>query len=156
MERLLYKSAASTDSYDPKSVDKRLGVVMAAILRRKARKASPEAQREDTLKKALGDQQYKRGQAVLKNIAKIRLTRAFSTQPVSGSHALDEKLQRLPSLSSGEIPEQVRRVFFQNQLTQLWQSTPASQLALVDWDGVISQAEADLAVFRTWSSKPAV
>lgn len=179
LEELLFKTAKSVEAYsDSKTLDRRLKALMAAMQKRKARKAEPSAiqqkkQRspsQSSSSKANGraiQEQRKRnfllrvlGKArmarVLKAIAEIKLIQ-LGREVTQGNPYAPVPLCTpqgcsflVPCKGDQKAPLVVRDLFFNTAIVAAYEKTPAERLPSLPWDQLLVQGEARLAAYHKW------
>lgn len=179
LEELLFKTAKSVEAYsDSKTLDRRLKALMAAMQKRKARKAEPSATQQtkerppsrSSTSKATGramQEQRKRkvlfrllGQAgmarVFKVIAEIKLIH-LGREVTQGNPYAPIKMCTaqgcsflVPCQGDQKVPQVVRDLFFNTAIVAAYQKTPAERLPSLPWDQLLVQGEARLAAYHKW------
>eukprot|EP00934_Nitzschia_sp_Nitz4_P003770 Nitzschia sp. Nitz4//scaffold104_size75438//53166//54183//NITZ4_005663-RA/size75438-snap-gene-0.117-mRNA-1//1//CDS//3329532407//3760//frame0 len=163
LEERLYQIAPTLADYSNVStLESRLRVVLQ-MLRRKtnnkrqklAQRELARQQRETCLRRCLGEARYNQVDDLVGEISHEQNELVGSNCP---------KCQVMDKFKGGsfgtQLPEPVRKIFFSTPLLQVWQEYSIQRLCgsmtSMDWDSLISQAEANLHEYQQWKAQYAV
>jgi hypothetical protein len=145
LEQLLFKQSKNLRAYtDRSTMDLRLRSLMTVLVRRRMFD-SAQRQRTQILVRLLGKEKYQHIQDLIRE---VRLTQMKQWAKLKCNSVV------CAGTTFGEnLPEVVRRLYFETTLLQCFEEYSVDRLRGLDWEMLIEQAQVNLRDFHTWEGE---
>jgi hypothetical protein len=144
LEQLLFKQSKNLRAYtDRSTMDLRLRSLMTVLVRRRMCD-SAQRQRTQILVRLLGKEKYQLIQHLVREVrlAKMKNVAKLKCNGVVCGATFGENL-----------PEVVRRLYFETTLLQCFEKYSLDRLRGLDWEMLMEQAQENLRDFRMWGGE---
>lgn len=149
----MFKTAPSFREYsDTKTLDSRLRLVLASLLRRRLKKAQ-KVSRTDVLRQHLGEEGYRTLEQLVHEVKQLRLERLSRDCAKCKRDGTCSIRPGQNAFFSGEVPQPVRELFFNTSLVQSFDYAPAEKISELDWSRMIEETRTNIQRYNEWESE---